>query len=351
MPAADQVAPAGSAATAAVSVATSPGMPPGTPITRSQCTWPPAGGPNSASSRCSVATWPRSNSSNSGTTERSCVSWYSSLMNDQGLANTSSPKFTVPQVSEQASGSASSTASLLAKLSVTAPPVESWTMRSVPSRSAATVSASLLHGAQPAAELGGHGQGVRTRGGGVRQVQRDVRAVERRRVPVRGVRHHLAAAGPERVHVLHREDDVGFLAHRGQALLEPADVLALPAERRVQHHHPGPDTLGEVLGPPQFLPRITAPDPLGQQQARRVHGHDRDLVVVTQPPQRVSVLAHQIRVDHDLDPVVPQPRGHLEGIRRAFGVDGRGRQGDGRNGYLSLAAHRWTPSVGSLSAY
>src|SRR6202034_4353643 len=64
-------------------------------------------------------------------------------MNGQGLANTSSPKLTVPQVSEQASGPASRTASRSAKLSVTAPPVESCTMRSVPSRSAATVSASL----------------------------------------------------------------------------------------------------------------------------------------------------------------------------------------------------------------
>src|SRR6266700_641539 len=65
-------------------------------------------------------------------------------MNGHGLLNTSSPKLTVPQVSEQASGAASRTASRLAKLSVTAPPVDSWTMRSVPSRSAATVSASLL---------------------------------------------------------------------------------------------------------------------------------------------------------------------------------------------------------------
>src|SRR3989442_4530534 len=64
-------------------------------------------------------------------------------MNGHGLLNTSSPKLTVPQVSEQASGAASRTASRLAKLSVTAPPVDSWTMRSVPSRSAATVSASL----------------------------------------------------------------------------------------------------------------------------------------------------------------------------------------------------------------
>src|SRR6266536_4714283 len=64
-------------------------------------------------------------------------------MNGHGLLNTSSPKLTVPQGSEQASGAAYRTASRLAKLSVTAPPVDSWTMRPVPSRSAATVSASL----------------------------------------------------------------------------------------------------------------------------------------------------------------------------------------------------------------
>ena len=38
IPVADQVAPAGSAATARISVAALPGMPPGTPITRSQWT-------------------------------------------------------------------------------------------------------------------------------------------------------------------------------------------------------------------------------------------------------------------------------------------------------------------------
>jgi hypothetical protein len=53
------------------------------------------------------------------------------------------PKFTVPQVSEHASGPASRTASRAPKPSVTAPPVDSWTIRPVPSRSAWTVSVSL----------------------------------------------------------------------------------------------------------------------------------------------------------------------------------------------------------------
>src|SRR5262252_5903423 len=142
IPVADQVAPSGSAETAWVSVAASPGIPPGTPMTRSQWTWPPCGAPWLPSSRCSVAMWPKSNSSNSGTTPSSCVLAYRSRMNGYGLWNTSSPKLTVPQVSEHASGPAPRTASRSSKLSVTAPPVDSCTMRSVPSRSAATVSLS-----------------------------------------------------------------------------------------------------------------------------------------------------------------------------------------------------------------
>src|SRR5271165_123909 len=64
-------------------------------------------------------------------------------MKPHGFMNTSLPKFTVPQVSEHASGRASSTASRRSKLSVTAPPVDSCTIRSVAARSASTVSVSL----------------------------------------------------------------------------------------------------------------------------------------------------------------------------------------------------------------
>ena len=60
-------------------------------------------------------------------------------MNSQRLRNTSSPKLTVPIVQEAMSGPASSTASRAASGSVTAPPEESCTIRSVASRSAATV--------------------------------------------------------------------------------------------------------------------------------------------------------------------------------------------------------------------
>ena len=76
MPVADQeVTSVGRAATPATSAAEVPGMPPGTPITKSTWTLPPAGSPYFPSSRCSAATCPRSKSSNSGTTPRSWVSW------------------------------------------------------------------------------------------------------------------------------------------------------------------------------------------------------------------------------------------------------------------------------------
>src|ERR1700733_10360425 len=75
-------------------------------------------------------------------------------MNGHGLLNTSSPKLTVPQVSEQPSGAASRTASRLAKLSVTAPPVDSWTMRPAASHSlAVTTSSARVTGRAGAAAL------------------------------------------------------------------------------------------------------------------------------------------------------------------------------------------------------
>ena len=73
---------------------------------------------------------------------RSCIRVCSSTMNSQRLRKTSSPKLTVPMVQQAMSGPASSTASRSASGSVTAPPVDSWTIRSVVSRSAATVSRS-----------------------------------------------------------------------------------------------------------------------------------------------------------------------------------------------------------------
>ncbi|OLE27304.1 MAG: hypothetical protein AUG44_10525 [Actinobacteria bacterium 13_1_20CM_3_71_11] len=142
MPVAENVAPSGRSRRHATSASGVPGMPPGTPMTRSTCTWPPAGGPCLSRSRRSVVSWPRSKISYSGTMPRSRIRVCSSTMNSQRLRKTSSPKLTVPMVQDAMSGSASRTRNRSASGSVTAPPVESWTIRSVCSRSAATVSRS-----------------------------------------------------------------------------------------------------------------------------------------------------------------------------------------------------------------
>ena len=109
-------------------------------MTRSTCTWPPCGGPYLSSSRARVASWPRSKTSYSGTMPRCCIWVCSSTIRSHGLLKTSRPKFTVPSVSDAASGSASRTASRASNGSVTAPPLDSWTTRSVVSRTAATTS-------------------------------------------------------------------------------------------------------------------------------------------------------------------------------------------------------------------
>src|SRR6476661_1123476 len=61
-------------------------------------------------------------------------------MKPHGLRKTPSPKFVVPHVSEHESGSASRTVRRFSSGSVMEPPVESWTMRSVASRTPSTAS-------------------------------------------------------------------------------------------------------------------------------------------------------------------------------------------------------------------
>ena len=43
-------------------------------------------------------------------------------------------------------------------------------------------------------------------------------------------------------------------------------------------------------------------------------GEDRDAVVVDEPPYRLDLLADRVGADHDLDAVVAQPGGELEGV-------------------------------------
>ena len=59
-----------------------------------------------------------------------------------------------------------------------------------------------------------------------------------------------------------------------------------------------------------------------------MHGEHRDAVVVGQPPDGVDLLAHRVEEHHELDPVVAQPGGQLEGRGRRLGVGRRGGQRD-----------------------
>ena len=79
--------------------------------------------------------------------------------------------------------------------------------------------------------------------------------------------------------------------------------------------------LGRAL---ELAPRLGAPDPLGEQQARGVHGADRDRVVLGELAHRRGLLAERVDAHHHLDRVVAQRRGVREAVRGRLGVD-RGR--------------------------
>src|SRR5690242_19503809 len=157
-----------------------------------------------------------------------------------------------------------------------------------------------------------------------------MRAVHQQRVPVRGVGGQFRATAAQRVHVLHREDDVGLLAHPRQPLGEVLGVVPLPAERRGPDGDLGPLRLRRFLGPDQLAPRLVAPHPLRDQQAGRVqrqHGH---AVVVGQPPEGFGVLTHGVGGNHDLEAVIAEARRQLERISDPFREDRGGGQRDER---------------------
>ena len=151
MPVADQRGHlGGSSATPASSAAGVPGIPPGTPVTKSTCTLPPNGSPYVSSSRAQRRDVARGRTARTPAPPPApAPAGRASTMNGQGLRKTSSPKFVVPQVSEHESGSASSTVSRWSSGSCTLPPVDSWTTREVCSRSASTAAAQ-----QPGSSVG-----------------------------------------------------------------------------------------------------------------------------------------------------------------------------------------------------
>ena len=109
-------------------------------------------------------------------------------------------------------------------------------------------------------------------------------------------------------------------------LTKSRGVLALPPERRVHDDHLGADLGGHLGGALELAPRLGAPDPLGEQQARRVHRADRHRVVLGELLDRRDLLAERVDADHHLDGVVAEAGGVREGVRGRLGVDrGRGQ--------------------------
>ncbi|BFO14157.1 hypothetical protein SHKM778_05450 [Streptomyces sp. KM77-8] len=90
----------------------------------------------------------------------------------------------------------------------------------------------------------------------------------------------------------------------------------------------GAELLGGGLGPLELGPGVGGPHALCDEQAGRVDGQDGDAVVVAESAQRLDVLADRVGPHHDLDAVVAEARGDLEGRRRRLRVDGGRRQGD-----------------------
>ncbi len=172
-------------------------------------------------------------------------------------------------------------------------------------------------------------EGVLPGGGRMRQVEGQVIVVEVGRIPARAVGLEVAAAGrPPGVHVLDRDGHPAAGGQLTNALDETGRVAALPAERRMHHDHVGAQLVGGLGGALQLHPRVAAPHPLGDQQARGVDRQHRNLVVVAEPFDGVHVGGQRIDADHHLDPVVAEQAGHLETDRDVLRVDRGRRQGD-----------------------
>ena len=88
------------------------------------------------------------------------------------------------------------------------------------------------------------------------------------------------------------------------------------------------ESLGHVDRAGQFHQRIGRPHPRGHQQARRMHGKHRNLILLHEIGQQVGILAQCLCLHHHLDAVISQVRSHGEGGGRALRIYGGGRHAD-----------------------
>src|SRR5512133_4291302 len=104
----------------------------------------------------------------------------------------------------------------------------------------------------------------------VREIQRQIVIVELGGIPAGDVRLELAARGTPGIHVLDRQQDAGALSEPPNAVDEASGVVALPAAGRMDYDHIGVPPARRLDRSLQLRPRISSPDPLGDQQAWRV---------------------------------------------------------------------------------
>lgn len=126
----------------------------------------------------------------------------------------------------------------------------------------------------------------------------------------------------------------------GHAVGEPARVVTLPAKRRVHDHDLRAHVVGQLDRAVDLGPRVRRPpDPLADQQGRRVDRQDRHAVLVRVPAQDPRVLRERVPEHHHLDAVVAEPRGGREPGLAPERVDRRARQGHPDSGAARVAGH------------
>ena len=140
------------------------------------------------------------------------------------------------------------------------------------------------------------------------------------------VEHQRVRSHVDREHVLDADRDAGAALDRGERLVQPLPVAALPSVRRVGHHRRNTG-VGRDLGRSfDLADRVGTPDPAGEQQGRRVDRPDLQPVLGRQLPHHRGVLAGGIPRDHHLDPGVPARRDERERVAEGAREEGGGRE-------------------------
>mgnify|MGYP007115106263 CR=1 FL=1 len=118
------------------------------------------------------------------------------------------------------------------------------------------------------------------------------------------------AAGQADAGVDHVRVSLQFLEHPRRVI----QIARLPENPPAEcDHGVRAQILGGLHRPHQLGRRITTPDALGDQQARRVDRLHRHVVALGERLHRVDVLADGLGPHHQFDAVITQPGGVFEG--------------------------------------